>query len=122
MPFRAPTRLFLAPGALSVLPALVSEHGLRRVLLVTDVGVSRTGTPDKVAASLEAQGVAVEVATEVEANPRLQTAEALGARARGFDGVIGLGGGSVIDAAKAAAMLATNHGRALDYVGRNTPN
>ncbi len=119
MPFRAPTRLLLAPGVLSTLPVLVSEHGLRRVLLVTDVGVSNTGAPAKVAASLAARGVAVEVATEVEANPRLQTAEALGARARGFDGVIGLGGGSVLDAAKAAAMLATNGGRALDYVGRN---
>lgn len=119
MPFRAPTRLFLAPGCLSSLPALASDLEMHSVLLVTDAGVDATGLPARVAESLTAHGVAVARASDVEANPRTHTAESLAAQARGCSGVIGLGGGSVLDAAKAAAMLATNRGRALDFVGKN---
>lgn len=121
MPFRAPTRLDLAPGALRFLPDRVAGLGCHRLLLVTDEGVLATGLPARVADRLRAVSITVEVATEVESNPRTHTAEGLARRAVATDcaGVLGIGGGSVIDAAKAAAMLATNGGGALDYVGCN---
>jgi len=56
---------------------------------------------------------------DVPVNPRTTTAEQVAGRAAGHGVVIGFGGGSVLDAAKAGAMLATNEGRALDFVGKN---
>ncbi len=57
----------------------------------------------------------------VEANPRASTIERLAdeLRAAQCSLVVGLGGGSVLDAAKAAAMLATNGGKCTDYIGHD---
>lgn len=121
MPFRVPTRLDIAPGSLRLLPDRVAALGCRNVLLVTDAGVLASGLPLRVMERLRAVSIVVELAAEVEANPRTGTVEALARRAlaSGSDGVLAIGGGSVLDAAKAAAMLAVNQGRVLDYVGRN---
>ena len=57
---------------------------------------------------------------EVEANPRTTTAERIAQIAieTGRDLIVAIGGGSSLEAAKAAAMLATNGGRAIDHVGQ----
>jgi alcohol dehydrogenase len=62
----------------------------------------------------------VAVFNEVEANPKQATVDRAGGLARTLkpDLIIGLGGGSVLDAAKAIALLGTNPGRIEDYEGR----
>ncbi|HEX4955677.1 MAG TPA: iron-containing alcohol dehydrogenase [Thermoanaerobaculia bacterium] len=119
MPFRAPTRLTLAPGSLTRLPLTLEPH--RRALLVFDRGLGATPWPQRAASLLEAAGLAVGTFDTVEPNPRDATVEAIAevARTGSFEVVVGLGGGSVLDAAKAAAMLATNPGRLTDFEGRN---
>lgn len=80
----------------------------RRALLVTDPGFLRTGLVDVPAASLQAAGLAVEIYSQVMADPpEAVVLEAVGA-ARAFraDIVIGLGGGSSMDVAKLIAVLA----------------
>ncbi|MEA2695523.1 MAG: alcohol dehydrogenase [Acidobacteriota bacterium] len=121
MPFRLPTRTVLEPGSVARLPEIAASYAPRKVLLVTDRGFRATGIPERVARDLAAQSLSVLTFDEIEANPRCTTVDRLAERARG-EGVtlvIGLGGGSVLDAAKALAMLVPNGGRCEDYEGKN---
>ncbi|NVM76840.1 alcohol dehydrogenase [Duganella sp. SG902] len=84
--------------------------GARRALLVTDPGFLQTGLVETPAASLRAAGLAVEIYSQVVADPpEVVVLEAVGA-ARAFraDIVIGLGGGSSMDVAKLIAVLANS--------------
>ncbi len=121
VPFRAPTRLHLHPGASARLGEEVAALGCRRVLLVSDPGLRGTPHPGAMRAHLAAKRIqAVEFDT-VEPNPRLATASTAAARIRSekVDGVVAVGGGSALDCGKAAAMLATNPGDPRQFVGRN---
>ena len=79
-----------------------------RVLLVTDPGMMTTGLVQRATDGLRAAGVAVTLFDQVQADPPesivLQAAE----QARGATGVIGFGGGSSLDVAKLAALLAAS--------------
>jgi alcohol dehydrogenase len=109
--------------AFSTVPHIVSELGAtgrlgqhiaqrfpdtRRALLVTDPGFLRTGLVDAPAASLRAVGLAVDIYSQVVADPpEAVVLEAVAAaRSFGADIVIGLGGGSSMDVAKLIAVLA----------------
>lgn len=90
-------------------------------MLVLDEGLQATPWPDQAIALLHAAGLVVHVRDEVEPNPRYQTIDAMAAfgRDEDVDFVIGLGGGSVLDAAKAVSMLLRNAGSCLEYEGKN---
>lgn len=79
-----------------------------RVLLVTDAGLRRFGLVDPALASLEAAGVAVAVFDDVAADPPEANVLACAAAARAHDatGILAIGGGSPMDVAKVAALLA----------------
>jgi len=119
--FRLPTRIHIAPGCLAHLPQALLADGVHAVLLVIDKGLAATDWPARTRANLEQAGIDLIAFDEVAVNPRTETAERAGviARENGLEAVVSLGGGSVLDAGKAASMLATNLGAALDYEGRN---
>ena len=73
-------------------------------------------------AGLAAAGAATEVFAGIQANPTLESVGkgAQAARAMGADMIVALGGGSVMDAAKAIALMAVNEGNLWDYVGSGT--
>jgi alcohol dehydrogenase len=129
MPFRLPTRVLLEPGCLARLPEIAlglpgfaaAATGDRRVLLLTDRGLQTTGLPARVGRDLSAHSLSVLTLDDIEPNPRSTTVDRLAERARGerVALVVGLGGGSVLDAAKAVAMLVPNGGRCEDYEGKN---
>ncbi|HYO11602.1 MAG TPA: iron-containing alcohol dehydrogenase [Thermoanaerobaculia bacterium] len=120
-PFRVPTRVLLEPGSLGRLPEVVSGYSPDRVLLVTDPGIEETGWPERVWRALGAIGVEAVTFDDIEPNPRHSTIDRMAdwGREEGVSLVIGLGGGSVLDAAKAAAMVIPNGGSCADYEGRN---
>ncbi len=93
-----------------------------RPLVVTGQAVARVGALIK---RLQAGGLAVSVFhVEHEPTTDLVQAGARAAREAGCDRVIGIGGGSVLDAGKAIAALLTNPGDLLDYlevIGRALP-
>ena len=93
--------------------------GKPRALLVTDSTLSGLQLVDVVLEALESSGVSADVFSRVEAEPRIELAGEAGemARTHEYGTVVALGGGSVIDTAKAAAMLATNPGEIFDYIG-----
>jgi len=111
----------MQPGCLARLPEYAAVAGKRPVLLVYDAGLKATPWPDGVRDALQTQGLSVVSFDQVEANPRHTTVDHLAAQARDahVGAVIGLGGGSVLDAAKAVAMLCNNPGSCTDFEGRN---
>ena len=119
--FRLPTQVCIEPGCLRHLPQVVRERGVSRVLLVTDRHLAQREFLLAARTELERAGLLCDLFEEVESNPRTSTVERIAAQAREERAqlIVGLGGGSVLDAAKAAAMLATNAGGALDFVGRD---
>jgi alcohol dehydrogenase class IV len=120
-PFRVPTRLLMTPGCLERLPEIVAGYAPERVLMVTDPGIEGTGWPERVWRALAERQIEAITFDDVEPNPRASTADRLAAwgREEGVSLVVGIGGGSVLDAAKAAAMLIPNGGSAEEYEGRD---
>jgi len=120
-PFRVPTRVLMAPGALGRLPEIVAGYAPERVLMVTDPGIEETGIPERVWQALAEAEIEAITFDDVEPNPRAVTVDRLAdwGREEGVSLVLGLGGGSVLDAAKAAAMVIANGGSAADYEGRD---
>ena len=92
----------------------------RRALLVTDPGVRRCGIADLAAISLEQAGFTLSWFDRVAPNPKDIDCEAGGKEARAYqaDVIVAVGGGSVLDSAKAIALLQTHPGRLRDYEGR----
>jgi len=117
--YRMPTRVLIEVGCLARLPEGLEALGCRSALLVIDPGMRGTEWPDR--ARKDLAGIRTETFADVEPNPRTSTAEKAAGMAReaGLAAVIGLGGGSVLDCAKAASMLATNPGTAKEFEGRN---
>jgi len=117
MRFHVSTRLVFSSGSLYTIPQIVGkEVGASRILLITDKGIRNSGIADRVISQM----VNITVFDEVEQNPRSTTVDRAGEIARSIkpDLVIGLGGGSAIDAAKAIALLRTNSGSIEEYEGR----
>ncbi len=111
--FAAPPRILFGAG--TVRQAGAAARGLgRRALLVTGRDPARAAP---LRAELAAEGLAVEV-FPVAGEPTTDLVRAGTARAleTAADLVIGFGGGSPLDAAKAIAVMATNGGDPLDYL------
>jgi len=117
--FRLPKKIIFGPDSHKKVGEEVKALGGKDVLLVTDSNLSRVGIPEKVEKVVAEESVNVDFFTEVEAEPRLETAEAVAeaARKKRYDVVVGIGGGSVMDMAKVAAMAVTNPGPMRNYVG-----
>lgn len=88
-----------------------------RVLLVTDPGMLATGIVERALARLRAADVLVTVFSDVQADPPETVILAATKAAQNMDGVIGLGGGSSLDVAKLAALLATSGETLKDVYG-----
>jgi alcohol dehydrogenase len=117
MNFYMPTALTFGPGSLDTLQKRVTgDLRARRPFLVTDRNLRKAGLVDRILSQFEN----LEICDEIEANPRSTTVNRVGERARKnmHDVVLALGGGSVLDAAKAIALLATNSGKIEQYEGR----
>ncbi|XJZ27062.1 iron-containing alcohol dehydrogenase [Bacillota bacterium Lsc_1132] len=105
-------------GALEYLIPEVENYSPNKILLVTDPMLEKIGLTKRVTNPLKEKGYDVSVYTEVVPEPPLETGEKLVAYTREgkFEMVIGLGGGSAMDLAKLAAVLATHEGPVVDYL------
>lgn len=117
---QVPTRVVYGEGQLDDLGEHVARLGVERYLLVTDGVLAKLGFVDRVKQGLEGSGSEVAaVFDQVRPNSEVGQVEAAAALAREHDcqGVIGLGGGSSLDTAKAVAIVLTFPGDLLDYEG-----
>lgn len=114
-------RILFGCGDIENIGAEVTALDGKNVLLVADAALGDLGITRKVRDIIAASGPAVTVFDQTEPEPTLETADAC-ARA-GRDSrcnlVVGMGGGSAMDTAKAAGVLLTNPGPAADYQGQN---
>jgi alcohol dehydrogenase class IV len=113
-PFVAPARVLVAPGAVAgtgdELAAAGIPSDLGPVLVVADAVLAQLGLTDGVLESLSAAGYSTAFAPDVTGEPTPETIEALLGAVHGdtVAAVIGIGGGSAIDASKLAAAALSN--------------
>lgn len=109
--FFMPTKVYLGTHCVNQNREEFSQWG-RRAFVVTGRNSARvSGALSDVTSLLEQQGIGYQVFDQIEENPTLAVVEAGGQAARQFkpDMIIGIGGGSPLDAAKAIAVLAVNN-------------
>ena len=117
-----PTRLFFGAGEVERL-ATVSLPGKKALIVITSgKSIRANGTLDRIQALLAKNNVASVVYDGIQANPTKDQvmAGAQIAKTENCDFVIGLGGGSPIDSAKAIAIMAVNPGDYWDYISGGT--
>ncbi len=112
-----PTRIFFGAGSVKKLSRAPLPAG-RGLLITGGSSTTKLGYVDKVCAALAEAGHKMTVYRDVQPNPTIENVRECAAIAReqACTFVVGLGGGSSIDTAKAAAVMATNDGDWWDYV------
>jgi alcohol dehydrogenase class IV len=101
--FTSPKSIVFGEGALEYLREIEGK----RALIITDKVIRNLGFVEKVASYIREAGLSVEIFDEVEPEPSKETVTKCAERAELFepDWIVGLGGGSCIDAAKASWAL-----------------
>lgn len=112
-----PTQIEYGPGVVKDLVAIVQQAGYKKGLLVTDEGIVKVGSSEKISNNFKAAGIEITLFSAVKSNPTDDNA---------YDGakvykesksefILGLGGGSPIDTAKVIKCLATHDGPLEKY-------
>jgi alcohol dehydrogenase class IV len=119
--FQLPKRILFGVKASENVGLEAEALGGKEALIVTDRNLERMGISGKIEDALVKQGLKVNLFNNVEPEPVLEVAEAVAeaARKRKYNLIVGIGGGSVLDMAKVAAIASTNPGFMRDYVGTN---
>jgi alcohol dehydrogenase class IV len=114
-----PRRVIFGRGASGHLADALKQAGWRRAFVVSDKGVEGAGLLKAFTAPLEAEGLLAGVCAEVEPEPPIESVDGVAAQivASQADVVIALGGGSVMDATKVAALVARHQKPAREFVG-----
>ena len=103
-------------GSLKLISQVLKEQGITKPLICTDPGLVAIGMTDKIR-NLLSNELSPAFYTETPANPTEQAVnDALELyKQNGCDGVVGFGGGSSMDLAKAVALMANHEGNVVDY-------
>jgi len=114
-----PTKIVFGNGVINQLADEVRALGGNRVFLVIDPGLKSAGLVDRVVAPLRDAAISYTIFDQVDPEPGLKLADAGCEAAKNdkCDCVVGVGGGSAMDIAKAVSILVTNGGKAVDYLG-----
>jgi len=106
-------------GAIKNLPDVIKSLGGKRLLLVLDKHLSKSRIAEEIYQTLKENSLDFVVFDDIEGEPSTETGDkcaGLGKK-EGCDIVCGIGGGSTLDTAKAAAVIITNGGSVREYQG-----
>ncbi len=119
--FTGAKKIVFGRGAFQKLPEHIGEFSASRPLIIMDKQLAATGLKGQVEDLLKDGGLKGEIFARVDPEPKISLADegAKLARKAKCDLVVGIGGGSAMDVAKAVAVLAANNGKAVDYLGLN---
>jgi alcohol dehydrogenase class IV len=117
--FRIPAQIIVGCGAVETVGAEVKRLNGARAFVIADPNLQKAGVTDRVMAALQGQEVEARLFTAVEPEPSVQSiaVATTAVREYGCDALIGIGGGSALDTAKAAVLLTKNPGSLEDYFG-----
>ena len=119
--FTGAKKIVFGNGSFSGLAEHLTELKVSRPLVVLDVNLAGTGFGERLSALLDKAKIGFVLYDKAMPEPPIELADEgakLAIRKR-CDGVVGIGGGSAMDLAKAIAVLAANKGKAEDYLGLN---
>lgn len=111
LPYRTPEVV----GSVSKLPAIIKAQNCRNVLIITDAGITKLGLTNRLEKALSDNDLSYTIYDKTVANPTTaNVAEALELYyEHDCDSIIGFGGGSSMDCAKAAGARAAKPGQSL---------
>lgn len=114
-----PTQIHFGAGSIHSLPEIIAQSGGIKPLVVLDPGLIDAGVDKTIRRPLDDAGIDYCVYDRIDPEPGLRLADAGTelARENDCDCVVGIGGGSAMDVAKAISILLTNGGCAVDYLG-----
>lgn len=106
-------------GCISRVPELCIKTGIKRPMVVSDPGLAKAGISARLLGVLEKAGIEYSLYTELEPNPTVDSVNAIQALylKDGCDGLIAIGGGSPMDAAKAAGARLAFPKRSVQSMG-----
>ncbi|MGG4489239.1 iron-containing alcohol dehydrogenase [Metabacillus idriensis] len=116
--FRSPKKIVTGEGSVQNLLHLIKEYQAAKIFLFADPILIKLGVLSSIEQTLDENRIQVERYTDIHPEPQVSIGDgAVNAlRKSGADLVIGIGGGSCLDIAKAAAVLAKNEGSVEDYL------
>ncbi|MGW8161375.1 MAG: iron-containing alcohol dehydrogenase, partial [Desulfobulbales bacterium] len=114
-----PTQIHFGLNSIQILSEVIKNSGGRKPLLIIDPGLVGAGLDTNITAPLDDAGIKYILYTQVDPEPGLGLADQATklAHKHKCDCVVGAGGGSAMDIAKAVSILLTNGGKAVDYLG-----
>jgi alcohol dehydrogenase class IV len=115
-----PTKIHFGEGAALRVGGVVKRYGDRTLLIIGKGSIKKSGMLDRILRSLERNSVSYKMVEGVEPNPSKETVYRITYHllAGNFNSILAIGGGSVIDAAKAVGILGTTkEGEIDDYFG-----
>ena len=117
--FNIPGSIVFGNNSLSQLPQIAKDFSPKNICIVTDRGVSEAGVLNKTLRTLKDIEVDLSTFDEIEPEPDIKSIDQCAklAREHEVDLFIGLGGGSPIDVAKGASIVAKYDGSIFDYLG-----
>lgn len=113
-----PVNIEFGSGKVAKAGKLTKPYGKKALIVTGHSSAKKSGLYDKVKDSLKAEGIDSVLFDKVAQNPLTTTAAegAVFAKENGCDVVVAIGGGSIMDCAKAIAFLAVNNGDVSDYI------
>ncbi|KUG23145.1 alcohol dehydrogenase [hydrocarbon metagenome] len=123
--FTGAKKIVFGNGELLKLAGHIRDLHAKNPLVVIDKNLAKTNLIEKIEKILLPEGIKFTMYDKVEPEPPIELADegAKLAVKNKCDIVIGVGGGSAMDVAKAIAVITTNKGAAVDYLGLNkVPN
>ncbi len=109
--------LLFGAGVIQNMGGAVKRLNMKRAMIVSDPIMNEIGRVDEVRDILGRAGILSETFLEVEPDPPVELIEKGGRffKDRGCDGIVGLGGGSALDAAKGIALRVSHPGELVEY-------
>ena len=117
--FSVPQNITVGKGSLAKLPEVAKKSGGSHAFLMSGPHLAKMGLVEKAANSLKSAGIAVDIFTEIEGNPSVETVDKATAafKETGADFIVAFGGGSPMDVAKAVGVTAKYGGSITEYEG-----